>query len=258
MKKVLDQNMARSELLRDYLTKGNTIIVTDDFLLEPCKSSDLEYTLNQQLEILRDYPDQILVTYDRGELVRKELAQGMPLAPEALISSSSTEWFRELLTFRDEQFKKSVNVLQLEAEERLKYQDNFLETNIRSVIMKAEELIRKKPNSKSEYRVELKRLSDIKETSLTVLNMLLVDRVMNKKSISNFNTGKSFTLFYLFTHLWRIIDWALKGGASNAKKGISGDSFDLKYVLVSCYFDGVLSKEKWLCSCRNEALKTIV
>jgi hypothetical protein len=260
MKKILDQNMAgrkRSEL-NEYLSDGNEIIIIDEFMLELCKCSRLEINLKRQLEILKKFPEQVLVTHARGIIINKEIVKARPLEQNDLISSDSTKIFRQILALNDYQIPDFTNDLLVVAEPLLKDKVDFLEEHLRPVIIKAEKLISKKSGQKKEYETYTdKKLRDIHEVSAEVLTMFLSQRGLSNEQLNHFKNCKSFILSFIFTHLWRVVDWAVKGGARNSRKKINGDSFDLTYVLISCFFDGILTGEKWLEQCRKETLKTI-
>lgn len=244
----------KSLILSNFLNSGNEIIITDDFIIEPFKSSDVIYTFNNNIEILRKYPNQILVTFDRGELIRKELSLGLPLCSKQLISKNRTEIIRDLLNLDKPLLSNKLNRLKNEAKNRIAYQDDFLEKYIRNIIKQAYTLLKKKGQTKEYRNNKVKRLNDIKEVSFSVLELLLKNKCSKSYDINNFIDNNSIIFSQTFIHLWRIVDWVIKGGAENAKKGIKGDSFDIKYVLISCFFDGILTKERWLDECRFDTL----
>lgn len=253
MIKILDQNRARSPKLDCFLNQGNKIVLTDDFLLEPMKSSNVGYTVDLNLEILRKYPDQILVTFDRGELIRKEFSQGSPLISAQLISAERTEIIKDLLKLDKSSFGVKIENLEYEAADRLAYQDNFLDQYIKNIAIETSTLMQNNNETKEYRENKSKKLEDIKKVSFEILELTLKEK-SKKYHIDSFINNNSIIFSQIFIHLWRIVDWAIKGGAKNARKGIKGDAFDIKYVLISCFFDGILTKETWLDDCRSDTL----
>lgn len=255
MRYVLDQNMSQDPRLDKLLKVGNEIILTDDYFVEPFKHHSPKTMFSYNLKILREYSNQILVTYDRGDLIRKELSNFIPIKTNDLIDERSTIFIRNLLKCKEKQFINDLNLWKKEANDRIKYHTNFLEKHIRKLAQTTSDLLKSK-NEIMVYKTDKdKRLNDIKETSFEVLKQMLNDHCSDRNILNIFKKDLSINYSHIFIHLWRVVDWAIKDGFQNATKSIKGDSFDMKYILISSFFDDILTQEIWMKTCREDLLK---
>ena len=251
MRFVLDQNYSRTPELENYLKSGNEIIFTDDFLVEPFKSKTATHAIYRNFEILRKFPSQVFATYDRGELYRKELSICSPLKPDQLISSDRTEKVRHLLRLDKMSLNGVLTSIQSDSTNRIIYQANFLEKYIREGAQQVTEDIDKLNKIKSDRNQKLRY---IQENSFQILEHILRENCLGKYDFEQFKINNSIIFSFNYILLWRKVEWAIKNGFQNAKKSIHGDSFDIKYVLIACFFDGIMTKEEWLKQCREDTL----
>ena len=251
---VLDRNFSILQDLTDYLEPGNEIILTDDFLVEAYRSPFPKSILNDNLKIIRNYRDQLYMTFSRGELFRKELSLRKPLEPDQFINPKTTATLRWLLGLDHNSLDKELLALTAEATDRIAYNDDFREKFIRNTACEAFELL-KKANELKTYRTDRnKRINDIREVAFQVLEMTIKQLSSAEFDLELFRQRNSVIFSQTFINIWRTVDWALKNGFQNATKGIKGDGFDIRYVLVSCFFDGIKTKEPWLIQCREDTL----
>jgi hypothetical protein len=93
------------------------------------------------------------------------------------------------------------------------------------------------------------------EVAMSALEFSVKDKFVKSFTIDKFKSKKSLSYFQNYILLWRVLYWVLNKGYQNATK-LDNDNFNLKYVLSSCFFDGLLTKEKWLKDCRSSALSS--
>jgi hypothetical protein len=254
MRFVLDRNFSELPALAEYLKAGNEIILSDDFLIEAYRSPSANSILYHNFKILKNFQDQIFMTFSRGELVRKELSLCKPIKSDQFINLYTTTTIRRLLGLDMVSLDRELTALKTEATNRIAYQDDFMERFIRNTAQEAFELIRTANELKAYRTNRNKRLNDIREVAFKVLELMLKDKGSGEYDLEQFKQHNSVIFSHNFIHLWRTIDWALKNGFQNATKSIQGDGFDIKYVLIGCFFDGILTKEEWLKQCREDTL----
>ncbi len=248
MKYVLDVNMSRSDELLQLLIQGNEIILNDDFFVEMFKARDAVAMLQKNSIHLREFPLSIFYAKTRGELTREEIARGKPVNEQDVISDEDTQKTRWFIGLDETEIEKYLPLFKREAEKRISESNLFSEQFIRNLSIKANELDVKKYKNNPE---ELEK--DMFDSAMTVLEMTLMDKCETAFYIDDFKKQKSVLFLDSYILFWRIMDWVHKKGYSNAKN-IVNDNFDLKYVLASCFFDGLLTKEKWMQDCRTSAL----
>jgi hypothetical protein len=250
MRYVLDRNFARSCKLKEVFRAGHSIIVPDDFVVEAFRSAKPFSCLLADFRILREFPNQVYYAHDRGPLYRRELIKGLPLNSDQVISQTSTEKFRCLLSVSTDE-KTLSEVLDFDefdslAKDRLRYQKSFREQFIRDSTLKAEE----DPKFIEELRNPLKRLELLQKSTFTLTEEALK---LQKIEVAPFRERNSIIFAFNYTLLWRVFNWAIrKGIRTTSERKFRGDPFDLKYVLISCFFDGLLTNEECLKKCREE------
>jgi len=256
MKYVIDLNMAQKPKLEEFLKNGNEFIITDDFFLEPFKAYDLNTTLNflkKNTKILKKYPLQIYGVFDRNELIRKEMELGKPIKSQDIICNERTEIIRNLLK-NDNNLKKGIASIENLAKEHIIFHNNYNETFIRGTAQIAYDLL-KDANTIKEYKNnKQKTLSDTIDVAFQSMDIFLQENCTEIYNKNIFRENISIIFSHIFINTWRSVQWALKDGFSNATKKIYGDTYDIKYTLVSCFFDGLLTNEQWMIDCRNETL----
>ena len=251
MQYVLDVNMSRDPELLQYLRDGNQIILIDDFFVETFKGESPIPIFIKNVEFLKEYPLSVFYGKSRGELVRQEILKKTPLSAADLLCEENTEKIRALISLDKQQLELNLQSLKAESNKRVSESDEFSEEFIRELSKKADvpDIINYKDND------ELMELR-ICEVAISVLAKTLKAKYRESLSIEKFISKKSVIYFQNYILLWRVINWAMKKGYENAKN-LPNDNFDLKYVLSSCFFDGLLTKEKWMIDCRNSALSSI-
>jgi hypothetical protein len=244
---VLDQNIAQKQELEDFLAGQNSVIVTDDFIVEPFKSPNPNQILDFNTRILKRHTDQFEVALDIGELMNLELSQGYPVEVPQIISAERTETVRN--SFSNPNL---FDTLKDDAKRRIEEADNLRELHIRPIASNVRELMIQQNTLKLYQHDSLKRISDIAEAARGVMAMIFEkNQTLNRRA---FESQLSVNLVYVFCLLWRTVDWGLKAGFDSAKSKIKGDPFDLKYVTISAFFDGILTEDQWLHQCRKEML----
>jgi hypothetical protein len=248
MRYVLDQNMTRDNKIENYLRDGNEIILLHDFIAEPFKSPNYETILENNLKILRNYPQRIFITFERGKLLQKEWDTGHPIKKDDIVDPETSETFRNYL-------RNTVpysNVLKQNAEKRINEQEYFAENFIKNVAIQyfteAEEMIHIYKNDRN------KKINEIKELVFKLLKYTFDKKYVTNDNIRFFEENISMNFCQSFILVWRIVDWVIKKGARNAKKAIRGDGFDIKHVVYSCFCDGIFTCEKWMEESRKDLL----
>lgn len=255
MKYVLDVNMCREPELKALLDSNNEIIVVNDFIVEVFKSKDPMDIFIRNTKIIKDYPDQIHISHDRGPLVRKEIKKCSPLSPEEIIDSESTTIFRRWLTESNE-FKKVLPQAKIEAETRLKHQEIFVEEYLRTPSMELSKKLKIEKTRREYFTNNAKLLDDIKEVTVNVVSQFLTKHNVNNQGC--FSSSMSIIYAQMYTLLWRISDWSIKNGINTVPiDKLAHEGFDLKYVLVSTFLDGIVTEEEWLKKCREDCVRSL-
>lgn len=255
MKYVLDVNMCRNIQLAKLLKENNEIVITSDFLVEVFKSDDSKSMFIKNTRIIKEHPNQIFVTYDKGELVRLEISKKTPLIPDEIIDLNSTNNFRNWL-MNENELDKILQLGYLEAKKQVKYQKDFMNEYMYGSTKKLQALL-KVENTRKQYLADkAKLLDDIKETSLTVMEGFL--RNNNIIDVEDFKRVNSIIYSQNYVLLWRIANWSLLNGIESVGLDkLTHDGFDIKYVFISTFFDDLLTKEHWLRECRLDLINSI-
>ncbi|MEJ2612953.1 MAG: hypothetical protein P8179_23555 [Candidatus Thiodiazotropha sp.] len=245
--------MSRKDKLSQYLRDGHQIILIDDFFVETFKANaDNSVRIFQRnVELLKEYPSSIFYGKNRSELVRLEELKKAPLTTADLLCEKETRKIRRLISLDSQQLELELPLFKSESKKRVSESNDFAEEFIRGLSRKADVPDNKK-YKRSDELLEL----HICEVAMSVLGKRLKDMYGESLSIEKFKSKKSVLYFQNYILLWRALDWALKKGYENSKN-LPNDNFDLKYVLTSCFFDGLLTKEKWMIDCRNSALSSV-
>lgn len=251
---VLDLNYARSEELELFLQNGNNVILTDDFLLEPFRSSEVSRILLNNIQILRKYSEQYHISYSIRELIDKETNLKHPLTQIQLINPDSTSEIRSLLAQPDHMIQKRINDIQPKATRKINLATEFTENYIRDMASYTQKKMKKEQPLFSYSNNYVTLLADISYAAhqMTFNNMKTRGGLNNYPSI--FHTQLSISFAFSFSYIWRIIDWAIKDGFQNANNSIKGDVFDIGYLAISSLSDGILTKDKWINKCRDELI----
>jgi hypothetical protein len=250
MQYVLDLNMSRDPKLAEYLRDGHQIILIDAFFVEIFKADFSIPIFQRNVKIIKEFPSSIFYGKDRGDLVREEMTKGAPLSANDLLCQENTQKIRTLVSLDASQLELSIQSFKSEAEKRVSESDVFTEEFIRGLSGKADLLDIKEYRSNNELLEK-----HVFEVAMSILERSLKDEFVKSFTIFKFKSKKSVSYFQNYILLWRVLHWALNKGYQNATK-LGNDNFDLKYVLSSCFFDGLLTKEKWLRDCRSSALSS--
>lgn len=247
--------MCRNDELEALLDSNNEIIVVNDFIVEGFKSVDPIGTFITNTAIIRNYPDQIHLSHDRGPLVRKEIEKSSPLSPEEIIDSEYTTTFRRWLTDSDE-FQRELPLAKIEAKTRLEHQQLFVEEYMRTPSIELSKMLKNKEKRKEYSRNHDKLLHDIKDVTINVMGQFLTKSNINNQDC--FSSSMSIIYANMYTLFWRISHWTLKNGPiTTEKEKLANDGFDLKYILISTFFNDILTNEKWLKECREDCVSSL-
>ena len=255
MKYVLDVNMCRNNQLVNLLKEKNEILITSDFLVEVFKANNPKFMFVNNTRIIKEYPSQIFVTHDRGELVRLEISKKSPLIPDEIIDLNSTNNFRNWL-INENEIDLILQLVYLEAKRQVEYQKDFMNTYMYQATKKLQDLL-KFENTRKQYLTDnAKLLNDIKEVSITVMEGFLEKK--NIINVENFKRVNSVIYSQNYVLLWRIAKWSLLNGIESVSLDkLTHDGFDIKYIFISSFFDGLLTKETWLKECRFDLINSI-
>lgn len=255
MKYVLDVNMCRDNQLALILQEDNEVLITSDFLVEVFKADNPKFIFVSNTKIIKGHPQQIFVTYDRGELVRLELAKGKPLKSKEIIDENSTIKFRNWLVNENE-LDKILQLAHLEAKKRFEYQKDFINDFIYNATKKLQASLKVEKTRKQYLADKRKLLDDIKEVSLTVMEGFLEKN--NIYDVDSFKRVNSIIYSQNYVLLWRIANWSLLNGIESvALDKLTHDGFDIKYAFISAFFDDLLTNEAWLKECRLDLINSI-
>lgn len=252
MKYVLDLNVSRNRKddLKQFLEEGNEVIIIDDFVVETFKSNNPYGTLVENFKILKQFPQSVFVSYTRGELFRSELKSGHPVDIDEIISDEDTKTVRYLLSLNETQLEEELCSHKQKADRLINDNNDFSETHIRGLAVKAGKLDMKSYKNDTE-----KIQADIASVSLDVTRKLLENQCEQAFDFEEFKKRKSEIFMGTYAHVWKVAKWGMDRGYEQAsKEKIANDGFDLKYVSLSCFFDGILTNEKWLKECRESIL----
>ena len=242
--------MSRSQELERFLEEGNEIIILDECVVESFKSNNPYGTLHKHFKILKQFPYSVFASYNRGELFREELNTGIPVQADRVICNECTETLRDILSLDEAQLEFKLGQQKPKAMSLIEEYDDFAEEHIRGLAIKSDSV------DISSYRNDKVKLNtDIAIVSADVPKLLLENKCKQPFDFQNFVENKSMIFIVSFANTWKAIRWRLNRGFEQAKPKVMGnDGFDLKYVAISCYFDGILTNENWLKDCRESAL----
>jgi hypothetical protein len=250
MKYVLDLNKSRSDELKCFLEEGNEVIVSDAFYVECFKSENPYGTMEKHFKLLKQFPQSIFVSFSRGELFRSELMSGRPVNNNEIINYETTDNFRNILRLNEAQLKENLCSYKETLEGLIKDHNDFSETFIRGLAAKAGQLDLKPYRDDAE-----KHHADIAEVSLEATRKLLETQYEQAFDFEEFKKRKSIIFMVTYALAWKVVKWGLERGYEQASpKTIGNDGFDLIYVSLSCFFDGILTGEPWLKECRESIL----
>jgi hypothetical protein len=252
---IVDINMSRSDELKTILEKSHTVVLTDDFFVESLKGTDPKKMFHSNTRLFADHINSLYVSFDRGPLYRQELINGKPLSKEEIIDYSSTAIIKDIILDINKYDCVSKHFI-TEAKNRVAYQKAFTE----KYLLNASGFLKKifaNTNCRKEYNSNRSQLlSEIKETTLQVVEMILKEANINSEPFMSSNSVIYANTYIL---LWRVVHWTLKNGIENVHLDkLAHDGFDLKYVLVSSFFDGILTEEEWLKQCRMDLLNSFI
>jgi hypothetical protein len=248
---VLDRNYCQLPELKSYLLEeeNNFIVITSDFISEafkPLPTFDVPSPVQKitqfqglinDFKILKKFKNQTYYCQDRAKIFHYEL----PLQKEQLLDLEGTKKLRELMALDEENLKIA---LAQEFREKIKldlqFHKNFNETYIFGSIKEYQTFF--KENKFVEYRDINLKLKTVYEHSLLATKQYLKEIGLKIK-----NPVNSVVFLHNFVSIWRLFDLVFNHSGITKVKN---ESEDVKYVFFSCFFTGLLTKEKWMIPCR--------
>ena len=257
MKLVIDQNSLRSSKLRSFLEESNdnTAVITDMAMFKMLKGIDPVYTAKQSMAILSDFPEQVVGTSGTGELMTKELSERQAIVSP--IDSDITSRMQLLLKLINDfnHGKRSsfplneANILQARTT-ALSQRSNhtFNKTNFDGGV----HALRTHLSLELKKEIRAENLTKEVYTYAYQAGFLAYRDAVDAEGFNLSDEGfKALYLEFCFTSRFSIIytlsnmTWFAQGGAeSMPSEKVTNDLHDIDYLLISSYFDGVMSKEK--------------
>ncbi len=257
MKLVIDQNSLRSSGLRSFLESSdeNTAVITDMAMFEMLKGGDPVYVAKQSTGVLSDFPKQVVSTYATGELMRQELSEGVAI--ESLIDSDTTSRMQLLLSQindfnngRRSSFPLNrTDILEARStalSQRLNHSSNksnldggvdVLRTHLSPELQKD---IRAERLTKGVYSFAYQTGFLAFRDAVEAEGFNLSDEELQALYLDNCFTSR-YSIIYTLSNM----TWFAQGGAeSMPSEKVTNDLHDIDYLLISSYFDGIMSKEK--------------
>ena len=251
---VLDQNYFRSPELALLIESDPTaqFVIPDVAFIEMCKSDKWQDVLRMSLSTLSKCPGRVYHSLNVGEALKKELSTRrsidghlLPIqfraftrtilndvakeTSEAGISLLSKRMGEVQIEIRDNELNHSWN------EESLKTRTKIMKDAIGADVLR---LLRNGLENDSE------RLALIQRVAVDLLKTHLTNEGWSENAIRNFIKSKPLTLRFYVLSVRHAIEWAKKNGLdSMAAAKITNDMLDQEYILISSFFDGILSKE---------------
>lgn len=251
---VVDQNFLRKSDLKALAdTYPNCrFILPDVALIEMCKSPQWEDTLSKSLRILSAYPHRIRVSISVGEAINTEITTKKSiegrLLPKDFIPVF-TELFSALSSERTSQTlaliaQKITSIQANLAHSELNHQQNKqgLEVLIEATksLVTPEEIKSLRNGSMSREG----KLNLISERAPLVLEDFFRQADFATDKARVFLKTKPMTLRFVYLKLWSCLDWIAKGGFEGLlPERATNELMDHDYILISTFFDGILSKE---------------
>jgi hypothetical protein len=255
MKLLIDQNSLRKEPLRDFLSTStdNYAVLTDMAMFEMLKGVDPDLTSRNSLSILSQFPNQVICTQGTGVLMDRELREKKRIdSPE---DAELTERMRRfLISIREYNADLSKgHPIDLAAKQsiiddaklqRLDHQDNIqsLKKGVAEIRINTTAELQKK------FRKELldQEVYDfiVKTWLLNFVGVTRERSLLDSEAIQLYSTI-CLTARYTICHILSSIQWFADGGSDSIlPEEATNDVNDVDYVVLSSYFDGILSKEK--------------
>ena len=252
---VVDQNCFRAPELQSHLAASpdNRAVVTDMAVFEMLKGKDPMLTAEKSLTILSDYPDQVRCTAGTGDLMRMELTQKTsvvsPLDDE--LTKRMQVLLREIARFLKGERKSfpldEAHITRERAIALLQRSDHDFH---KGTLNGGVDVLRKRITPELQKQIRSGSLTkEVYEFAYQT------GYIAFKNSVSKFDLSeediKRLYLDYCLTarntivYILSCMRWFEVGGAeSMAAADITNDLHDVDYVVISSYFDGILSKEK--------------
>jgi hypothetical protein len=257
MKLVIDQNSFRLPdlALKNHLSASiiNIAVVTDTALFEMLKGSDPVYAATRSCEVLREFPDQVVVTAGTGELIRQEIAGKAPIsAPEdPKLTADFRALLREIKKHADgarADFPLDPAVLQpVITTARAQRIDSPLH---KTSLIGAVDVLRKQVPEQLRRDARQQQLTRPLYEFIYLGSFTVFRDIMAKKGVTE-ETAKELFLDYslcarlVMLYQLSIVGWfASSGAASLDEPAATNDFLDVDYVTMATYFDGLISKEK--------------
>jgi hypothetical protein len=251
---VLDQNYLRSDELKQRIATDLNchFIITDDALLEMCKSPEWEKTLRGSLLALTVCPGRVHVSIAVDEAIRMEMGNWKSVSGR-LLKKEFSAFLRNLLS--DVQSGTSRNCISLMAskmpsaqasmqQEKLNNTDNksgvdSLLTSLREILPKP--FVKGLRNNSLSHKEQLETMVNL---APHLMMPFFQEQGLSAEKVKSFLRQKPILLRHTYLRLWLCFDWLSKGGFEGLNEDkVTNDFIDHNYVIISTFFDGILSKE---------------
>ncbi len=256
MKLVIDQNSFRLPdlALKTHLSASpdNVAVVTDTALFEMLKGTDPVYAAKRSSEVLKDFPQQAIVTAGTGELIREEIASKKPIesATDARLTAELRALLAEIKGFSEGKrttFPLEVGVVQKQvAVARAQRIDTPLH---KTTLVGAVGVLRKQLPEALRADARNGRMTDALYEFIYLSSFVAYRDAMATKGLSEEQAKELFFAYALGARLvmmyqLSIFGWFESHGAESLKDAAATNDFlDVDYVTLATYYDGILSKE---------------
>jgi hypothetical protein len=257
---VVDSNFLRSADLREFLAESieNVVVLPDYVVMEAYKSESLD-TLFRSMEIVSDFPNQMVVLKGTQELSGLTAAINAPLYQ--LVDQEQTHglpvFFKALGLARsgDEHCLRQAREYQRVAREFM----TTFEASLSGLGQAFGDLAnmfdpdeRKAIRSDDKYSPEI--IEKIMWTISETAGILLRDHPSVTKMPVSQELSRTLIFRTAVVAVALSLDWIRTGGASNAKSSRHRNDFvDCLLIVYASYFDGILTSDKKLRRIYDEA-----
>ncbi|MBL9186768.1 MAG: hypothetical protein JNK23_04770 [Opitutaceae bacterium] len=253
---VIDQNSFRLPdlALNTHLSASpdNVAVVTDTALFEMLKGSDPVYAATRSFEVLKDFPEQAVVTAGTGELIRQEIdtKKLIETATDVRLTGELRKLLVEIKKFTDG--KRAT--FPLEAAEIQKQlaivRPQRIDTPLhKTALVGAVGALRKQLPEALRADARNGRMTDalyefIYLTSFVAYRDAMATRGLSEEEAKELFLGYALGARLVMMYQLSIFGWFESNGAESLKDTAATNEFlDVDYVTMATYYDGILSKE---------------
>lgn len=259
MKLVIDQNCLRDRkehsenLLRAHLlaSPDNGAVITDMAVFEMVKGEDPIYGVQQSLAVLSEFPDQVFCTSGRGELMRRELQDKKAIATP--LDECLTKRMRSLLRRVSDFRRGAISRFPLDearviaardaTQERLDHETNerMLKGGVKTLRDKLTPTLKEEIRS---GRLTQEVYEFVYQSSFIAFSDSVSCALPNKEQLESIFLENCLIARTVMVYSLATMKWFEKGGIeAMPKERITNEMHDFDYVVMSSYFDGILSRE---------------